>query len=62
MQRFDINNSDWAALFRSKDGGSELFQSLVDNTDLLNMDEGWMRKPCESQDLRPYPPIRQGCC
>lgn len=41
MQRFDINNSDWAALFRSKDGGSELFQSLVDNTDILNMDEGW---------------------
>ena len=41
MQRFDINNSDWAALFRSKDGGSELFQSLVDNSDLLNMDEGW---------------------
>ena len=41
MQRFDINNSDWAALFRSRDGGSDLFQSLVDNTDLLNMDEGW---------------------
>lgn len=41
MQRFDINNSDWAALFRSKDGGSELFQSLVDNTDILNMDYGW---------------------
>ena len=41
MQRFNINNSDWAALFRSKDGGSELFQSLVDNSDLLNMDEGW---------------------
>ena len=41
MQRFDINNSDWAALFRSKDGGSELFQSLVDNSDILNMDEGW---------------------
>ena len=41
MQRFDINNSDWAALFRSKDGGSELFQSLVDNSDILNTDEGW---------------------
>ena len=41
MQRFDINNSDWAALFRSKDGGSELFQSLVDNTDILNIDYGW---------------------
>ena len=41
MQRFDINNSDWAALFRSNDGGSELFQSLVDNSDLLNTNDGW---------------------
>ncbi len=41
MQRFDINNSDWAALFRSKDNGSELFQSLVDNTAILNIDYGW---------------------
>ena len=45
MQRFDINNSDWAALFRSKDGGSELFQSLVDNSDLLNMDASWAMTP-----------------
>lgn len=41
MQRFDINNSDWAALFRSRDNGSELFQSLVDNTEVLNANYGW---------------------
>ena len=39
--RFDFNNSDWAALFRSRDNGSELFQSLVDNTPVLNLDLGW---------------------
>lgn len=41
MQRFDFNNTDYALLFRSKDGGNELFQSLVDNTEILNANENW---------------------
>lgn len=41
MQRLDFNATDYVALFRSKDNGTELFQSLVDNTDILNTNEGW---------------------
>ena len=41
MQRVDFNNIDYALMFNSRDGGDELFQSLVDNTDILNTDESW---------------------
>ena len=41
MQRVDFNNIDYALMFNSRDGGDELFQSLVDNTDILNTNESW---------------------
>lgn len=41
MQRFDFNNSDYACIFRSKDNGNQLFQSVVDNVDVLNANYPW---------------------
>jgi hypothetical protein len=41
MQRFDINNSDYAALFHSKGDGPKILQSILDDSRLFGIDYGW---------------------
>ena len=41
MQRFDINNSDYAHLFSSQDNGQVLLQSLLNEVDTRIANTGW---------------------
>lgn len=41
MQRFDINNSDYAHLFSSQDNGQTLLQSLLNDIDARIGNTGW---------------------